>query len=105
MPPESRGLAALGGSVGGVVRSVRTWLPVWRDKLQGRIEFRLWQTAWLLVGPVLLYAYLAFEAIRVALSADPRILDYASAVTFILLFIVGLRNSWNLLVEATNRPA
>jgi hypothetical protein len=105
-PPRARAGAAIAAAAGGAVRAARTWIPVWRDKLQGRIEFRLWQTAWLLIGPILIYAYFALEAIRVAASADPKVLDYAAVTTFIVLFVIGLRNSWNLLVEATaSRPA
>jgi hypothetical protein len=34
-------------------------------------------------------------------SADPSLLDNTAAGVFILLFVIGLRNSWNLLVEGT----
>ena len=92
---------ALAAAGTGTVRAVLTWIPVWRDKLQGRIEFRLWQTAWLLVGPLLAYGYLAFGAFRQLGSTDPSLLDNTAAGVFILLFVIGLRNSWNLLVEGT----
>ena len=84
---KARATAAIIASAAGANRAVRTWLPVWQDKPEGRIEFRLWQTAWLLLGPVN--------------SADPNILNDTSAGVFIVLFAIGLRNSWNLLVEAT----
>jgi hypothetical protein len=102
-PNRARALALIGGCVGGAVRAVRTWLPVWRDKLQGRIQFRLWQTAWLLIGPLLTYTYLFTGGIA-ALQGDPKAVDIVASSGFILLFIIGLRNSWNLLVEA-NAPA
>ena len=59
---KARATAAIIASAAGSIRAVRTWLPVWQDKLEGRIEFRLWQTAWLLLGPVLAYAYLIARA-------------------------------------------
>jgi len=98
---KARATAAIIASAAGSIRAVRTWLPVWQDKLEGRIEFRLWQTAWLLLGPVLAYAYLIARATAQLNSADPNILIDTSAGVFIVLFAIGLRNSWNLLVEAT----
>lgn len=103
-PNRARALALLAGSVGGALRAVRTWLPVWRDKVLGRIEFRLWQTAWLLVGPLLTYSYLAQGAIA-QLQGDKNGVDNVASGGFILLFIIALRNSWDLLVEAGPREA
>lgn len=84
---------------------VRTWIPVWRDKLQGRIEFRLWQTAWLMVAPVLVYVYLAIGGIAQLRSSDPTAVDQVATGMFILLFVIGVRDSWSLLVEANAPPA
>jgi hypothetical protein len=47
-----RALVVMAAGALGAYRTVRTWIPVWADKLQGRIEFRLLQTAWLLIGLV-----------------------------------------------------
>jgi len=105
IPSRARAITLLAGSVGGAGRAVRTWIPVWRGKLQGRIEFRLWQTAWLLLGPVLSYGYLALRATGELRGVDPNGVDNAASAGFIILFIVGVRNSWNLLVEANVRPA
>jgi len=103
--PKARAGVAIGAAIAGSLRAVRTWIPVWRDMLQGRVEPRLWQTAWLLIGPVLAYAYLAAAAIAQLRSTDPRVLDKDASGVFILLFVLALRNSWNLLVEATTtRP-
>lgn len=101
IPESARAFVLVGGSVGGAARAVRTWLPVWRDKLQGRIELRLWQTAWLLLGPLLTYGYLVFRGVSEIRGVDPNGVDSATSAGFVLLFVVGLRNSWNLLVEAT----
>jgi UDP-N-acetylmuramyl pentapeptide phosphotransferase/UDP-N-acetylglucosamine-1-phosphate transferase len=100
-PSRTRAIVAIAVCALGVVRSIRTWIPVWRDKLQGRIEFRLWQTAWLLIGPVLAYADLAKAAVTELGSPHTHVLDTAARLVFIVLFAVALRNSWNLLVEAT----
>lgn len=75
-------------------------MPVWRDKLHGRIQFRLWQTAWLLLGPLLTYGYLVQGGIA-QLQGDRNGVDNVASGGFILLFIIALRNSWDLLVEAT----
>ncbi|HVS07307.1 MAG TPA: hypothetical protein VHK65_14260 [Candidatus Dormibacteraeota bacterium] len=99
--PRLKALVAIAAATIGGIRAVRTWIPVWRDKLHGRIEFRLWQTAWLLIGPVLTYIYLAFGSLQQLGSNDPKVIDFYAANVFIILFVVGLRNSWSLLVEAT----
>lgn len=96
---QSRSLVILSAALVGAVRAITTWLPVWADKLQGRIEFRLWQTAWLLLGPLVAYGFLALAAIEQLQTNDPTALDKGAAGWFIMLFILGIRNSWNLLVE------
>jgi hypothetical protein len=93
-----RSLALLAMTGFGMLRTTRTWLPVWRSKQQGRNE-RLWQTAWLLVGPLLVYLSVAVAAIHLysATQTDPI---YAGlAWTSIGFFAIVLRNSWNLLFE------
>jgi hypothetical protein len=68
--------------------------------LHGRVQFRLWQTAWLLVGPLVAYAGMAVGEITRLGASDPNLVDQAVAGWFIILFVIGLRNSWDLLVEA-----
>jgi hypothetical protein len=104
IPSAARAGAVLAGSIGGAGRAIRAWIPVWRDKLQRRVQFRLWQTAWLLIGPVLTYAYLTFRAIGELRGVDPNGVDNGASAGFILLFLIALRNSWNLLVEAGPHP-
>jgi hypothetical protein len=99
-----RAITVIAAGAGGILRAVRTWLPVWRDKFQGRIELRLWQTAWLLVGPVVTYAVLVMAGARGLHSADVMRFDNTVAYVFVVLFVIGLRNSWNLLVEGRNTP-
>ena len=108
LPDQSsrvRAEVVIAGGLLGAYRGFRTWLPVWADKLQGRVEFRLWQTAWLLVGPVVAFAFLAVAGVQQLRSADPTILDEDVTGWFILLFVIAVRNSWNLLVEANTPPA
>ena len=99
-PSQVRALVVIAAAGAGAFRAIRTWIPVWADKLQGRVEFRLWQTAWLLIGPLLAYALLALAGLQQLHSADPMALDKGGVGWFIMLFLIGVRNSWNLLVEA-----
>ena len=62
-PSNVRALVVIAAAAAGAFRAIRTWIPVWADKLQGRVEFRLWQTAWLLVGPLVAYALLALALV------------------------------------------
>jgi hypothetical protein len=96
---STRALVVLAAGIIGIGRAVTTWVPVWKDKLQGRVEFRLWQTAWLLLGPVLAYALLIVAAVEQLQVSDTTALDKGAAGWFIMLFVIGIRNSWNLLVE------
>jgi len=108
LPDQSirlRALVVIAAGVVGAYRAIRTWIPVWADKLQGRIEFRLLQTAWLLLGPVTAYIFLVVAGLQQLRSADRAVLDRNSAGWFIVLFLIAVRNSWNLLVEANAPPA
>ena len=105
MPEHFRAIVTIAAGVVGISRSVRTWIPVWRDKFAGRIEFRLWQTAWLLVAPVVTYGLLGWGAIRQLQMGAKHVLAVNTGFAFVVLFVIGLRNSWNLLVEgATSEP-
>jgi hypothetical protein len=96
-----RAIAAIAAAAFGALRAVRTWIPVWRDKFAGRVELRLWQTVWLLVGPVLVYVVLAIAGVRQLNAPRKPTLDENASYAFVVLFVIGLRNSWNLLVEST----
>jgi hypothetical protein len=98
-PNNARALVVLGAAVIGAVRAISTWLPVWADKLQGRVQFRLWQTAWLLLGPVVAYAFLVLAAIEQLHTNDATALDKGATPWLIMLFVLAVRNSWSLLVE------
>ena len=101
--PTSDGAHAyivLAAASAGVIRAVRTWIPVWRETLSEPTLLRLWQTTWLLIGPVVAYAYLAFGASQ-QLKSHNDVLDNFTSGAFIVLFVIAMRNSWDLLVEAT----
>src|ERR671934_17447 len=74
-----------------------------RELIHGRLGTRIWQTAWLLIGPVLAFLYLGFVGLRNLHPTAHSALDIqlGTAATFIGLFVVSLRNSWNLLVEVS----
>jgi hypothetical protein len=96
---RGRGDAALIIAGFGALRSITTWLPVYRSSLTERRFERAWQTAWLLIGPVLSFLLLASDAYDLAQGDQaPGVL---TAIAFVLvgLFVIALRNSWNLLVE------
>jgi len=95
--PE-RALALLITAGFGVLRTVRTWLPVWRSRQQQQRE-RLWQSLWLLVGPLAVYASLINIALRLYRADQVDALYTGVALTLMGFFTLVLRNSWNLLFE------
>ena len=81
-----------------VVRILQAWLPVWRGVFRGRVE-RVWQTAWLLVGPLLVYIYLGTAGLALLMGKAAADVELSVAFALVGLFSLALRNSWNLLVE------
>ncbi len=81
----------------GVVRAERSWRPVWRSRQQ-RTE-GLWQTAWLLVGPLLIYLSVAVLAVQLNGASQTDAIYTGFAWTLVGFFLVALGNSWNLLFE------
>ncbi|HMA38180.1 MAG TPA: hypothetical protein VKY74_27275 [Chloroflexia bacterium] len=96
----TRGLALLLLASFGSVRAVITWLPVWRGLGHHRGE-RFGQTAWLLVGPLLAYAALISNALTIYFTEQADGAQIAVGLTLVGLFVIALRNSWNLLFELT----
>ena len=96
----ARGLALLllAGIGGG--RAVLTWLPVWRGPAQRQGE-RIGQTVWLLVGPLLAYATLIANALAITTTEPAAYAQTGVGLTLLGLFVIALRNSWNLLFELT----
>ena len=64
------------------------------------------ETAWLLIAPIIVYAFLAYNSYGLV-SADQgdqaaqTALQTIIALCLIGLFSLALRNSWNLIFEAT----
>jgi hypothetical protein len=101
--PGEQAVVLIVAAVLGIYRTARTWWPVWAEMVHGRVEARIWQTAWLLIGPVAGFAYLGIIGLR-NLGGNPNSahdLEVGTAGIFIGLFVVALRNSWNLLVEVS----
>ncbi len=84
----------------GAARAIAAWLPVWRSILHRRGE-RLWETLWLLVGPLVAYASLGRLGFDLLNNYPLSQVQESIAITLIWLFTIVLRNSWNLLVELT----
>lgn len=100
---RGRAVFTILAAVLGVFRGVRTWLPVWTSMFRKRVTDRLWETTWLLIGPLIIYAYLILNAYNLLSmpSTDQTNFQTNIALCLISLFIVALRNSWNLIFEAT----
>lgn len=94
----ARGVASLIFVFFGISRTVSTWIPVWRGSLP-RSFHRLWQTLWLLIGPLIAYGYLANNLILMVGGTPTLYLQPGIQVAMIGLFSIALRNSWNLLVD------
>jgi hypothetical protein len=94
-----RGTIILTVVVVSVFRILQAWLPVWRGVFRGRGE-RLWQTVWLLVGPLLVYLSLGSAGLALFRGEASEGTDVNIAFVVVGLFGFALRNSWNLLVEA-----
>ncbi len=93
-----RALGLLAVAAFGMLRAARTWLPVWRSRQQRQSE-RLWQTLWLLVGPAGAYLSVAASAISLISANQVNGIYTGLAWTFIGIFAIVLRNSWNVLFE------
>lgn len=95
---SSRAIALLIITAIGMIRTFRTWLPVWRNRQQRQRE-RLWQGFWLLVGPIAVYLSVALSAIQLYSANQADAIFTGLALTLSSFFPIVLRNSWNLLFE------
>ena len=89
-------------SMFGATNVARTWVPVWRGMLREHQLDRLWQTAWLLVGPLVCYAVLAYDSYSQLRNPGRRIIELAVPGVILGLFSIATRNAWNLLVQQTD---
>jgi hypothetical protein len=97
---QAHGMIILIVVVPSVLRIVRTWMPVWRGMFHGRGE-QLWETAWLLIAPLLAYLYLGWLGLALLNNQDAVWIELGIVYALVGLFVLAVRNSWNLLVEAT----
>ena len=77
-------------------RAFRIWWPVVRLGEQGR-GHRIAQSFWLLVVPLIGYAYLLFGAVQLMMGHADALVNLAGA--FLVLFFIALRNAWRLVVS------
>ncbi len=96
--PFFRAPVLMSASVLGILRQVRTWLPIWKLTTQGRVE-RLRETFWLVVGPVIIYALVIYWSSQLQQGKGDEWLEASLAAAFIGLLLMLLRNSWRLLSQ------
>jgi len=96
LSPQVRGEIILLVVVVALWRSVRIWWPVVRLTETGR-GHRFWQSFWLLLLPVVIYAYLLFGAVGFLRGDTTAVFDVGGAM--LSLFAVALRNAWRLVVN------
>jgi hypothetical protein len=102
--PIFRTPVLLGASALGIVRQVRTWVPIWQLTAQGRAE-RLRETFWLMVSPVIMYALVIYWASQLRQGKGDEWLETNLATAFVGLLLIVLRNSWRLLIQiASDEP-
>lgn len=82
-------------------RTFRVWWPVVRLGEAGRWQ-RLTQSFWLLVVPLVVYAYLLLGAIQLLTGSKDGLFNIAGA--FLGAFSVALRNAWRLVVKVADKP-
>ena len=83
----------------GAYSVTRCWLPVWGGMLREHRLERTWQTAWLLLAPLVCFAFLVYDSYDQFMSPERRIIELAVPAVILGLFGVALRNAWNLLVQ------
>lgn len=83
-------------------RTVRLWWPVFRLGETGRWQ-RFVQSFWLLLVPLVVYAYLLLGSVQL-LSGDRNGL-FNIAGAYIGVFSASLRNSWRLVIKAAQKTA
>jgi len=82
-------------------RTFRLWWPVMRLREAGRWQ-RIAQSFWLLVVPIVVYAYVLAGGIQLLYGDRNGVFNVAGA--FLGGFSVAMRNSWRLVVEVAKKP-
>ncbi len=98
---RTRGVVLMFAAAFGIFRLLTSWLPVWRGILGGQRE-RIVEIIWMLASPLVAYIFLFVFARQVAdAGATQNALQNVASVV-VALFLIVLRNSWRLLVEAAS---
>jgi len=83
-------------------RTISSWLPVMKATGKGRWH-RLVQSFWLLIVPLIWYAYLLRGAVQLIQEQSDGTLTVGFAL--LALFAISLRNAWRLVVAVAQEPA
>jgi hypothetical protein len=83
----------------GVARTVRASIPIWHGVLRDG-DSVWWQMLWYSVGPLAVYTLIIVEGERAYFDQWKDSTEEHVAILLIILFSLGLRNSWTLFVEA-----
>jgi hypothetical protein len=102
IPPQAHGMVILVVIGFALWRTIRGWWPVVRIAEAGR-RHRIEQSFWLLLIPILVYAYLAVGAGQLLRGQADANINVASAI--LALFVIALRNAWRLVVAVAQEPA
>lgn len=96
LSPQARGEIIVLVVLFALWRTARIWWPVVRVGETGRRR-RLAQSWWLLLFPVVAYAYLLFGAVGLLQGDSTAVYNVGGAV--LTLFATALRNAWRLVVN------
>ena len=83
-------------------RTISSWLPVMKATGKGR-GHRWVQSFWLLIVPLIWYAYLLRGAVQLIQEQSDGTLTVGFAL--LALFAISLRNAWRLVVAVAQEPA
>ena len=103
MPPL-RAVVLYIAAIIGILRQLRTWLPVWRQTAHAQWE-RLFETLWLFVGPALMWAWLIFSATQLRRGKGSDGVEINIGAALVILLVIVLRNSWRLLFQVPGEDA
>jgi hypothetical protein len=101
LPLEVRGVVTVVISVFAMRGVVLTWWPVFGITERGRLH-RISQSFWLLLVPMLGFAYLLLGALQLLLGQGDARTTIAGA--FLSFFGVTVRNAWRLVVSVAKEP-
>lgn len=98
----SIGIAVMAGF--GAYSVTRSWVPVWGGMVREHRLERTWQTAWLLLGPLVCFGFLVYDSYEQFVSPHRSSIELAVPPVILALFGIAIRNAWNLLVQPARTP-